>query len=187
MLLSPLVEGFSEGIPGSENALLVRVFVDLASVVEQHIVRLSNGRLKFKLLGDASCLSFDFFELWHFQDKVDSILLMVLSDFINFVLLSKLLKEVLVISSPLPNRKLSDFEFIIVENIVDAADTMLTLYWLYIAGVSFVPRPHGLVRLSSHNSSDVLDDTPWTVLRNKGAPACTNTFCSVDQGQWYDR
>jgi hypothetical protein len=62
--------------------------VDLPDGVEEHEVGACQRGLELKFLNDTSLLFFDFLQLWNLQDKVDSVLFMILFDFINLIFLS---------------------------------------------------------------------------------------------------
>jgi len=86
---------------------------------------------------------------------MNSVLLMILSDLFDLILGGKLLKEVLIITSPLAYGQFSNFKLItsLFNLSVNTADDVIPRAWsnlLNDPGETFVPGKHLLVRFIFH-------------------------------------
>ena len=84
-------------------------------------------------------------------------------------------------ASPFSDWKLSNFQFVVIKNIVNASHYMLSLNGLNAASVALVPRMHLHVGLTIHESSYILYNISWIVLRNICAPPSANTFSAINE------
>ena len=117
--------------------------------------------LQLELFEDSVRLCFDLSELGHYNDEMDPVLLVILPDILDLILLSKLFKESLVVSGPLPNWKLSDLELSVREDLVHTrayVAFLLALDRLDAALEALVPWVHPSRFSAIHHPAEILDN-----------------------------
>ena len=197
MVFSLEVKSFSEFKVLSKNVVGGSIAVDLVLVVKEHVVvgRDGGGQLEVLLKTRHTLLVVEVLELvvLALDDKVDSIFCVkfseIVDDFAVLRLRDELFQEVLIISSPFTHRQLLDDQVSILVHVAVALDYVVLAAWHFLNGAleAFVPRVHGLVRVSSHQASQVVYDLARVVAGDGGAPASPNAISSIHKTHGNDR
>ena len=93
-----------------EDVALARELSDARLRIEENHIICGKGAGQLKLLFDTSVLVHDFSEVGHCEDELNRIVFVILSDFFNLILLSKLFQEFLEVTRPLFDRQFRDLQ-----------------------------------------------------------------------------
>ena len=120
---------------------------------------------------------------------MDSVLLMILSNVLDFFFLGQLFKISFVVTCPFANWQLCDFHLVILQEIVHSSYSIVVDFacsWFNSTSVSFVPWRQFLIWLSYHHSFDVFNNVSRVMLRNECRPSCSDSFSAVHKRHWND-
>jgi hypothetical protein len=173
-----------------EDFNFVCISSDFVVPIKQHEVRAAHARGQPEVFHDFFIR--EFFEIIDSQLKVNRIILVELLNVCDFVILCKLLEEILVVSSPHLDRQLLDYQFILpvyagksaMHNVVGAI-----LLEFNPPGEPAEPWYHSMeVEVGiSQSLPDVVRNLQGIVAGDARGPTGANAFSTVDKAHREDR